>query len=472
MIGKAIYTLLKNKVSDLATGGIYPVVIPHNPNGSNNFPAVIYTTSIETLDSKDEEINIFKASVEIQVVAETYDSANKLSRKIKDVLDHYIDRERKEYLDPIFIEGFKTKDGYSHNYVSNINIDNVFFQDNDDDYFDDLQLFSITTLYDVYFYNNINKFCFDKGGLISNPLALSVDATQITSDDKGGLISTSASVQLNPSNTATTNVWLNTNGNFKGKETATSSVSEFNRLLAIGSIKYINNTTPAYLKFGELTPFDCYIISNLSGTLTTLSIEYGALFILIYKPTTVGQNLILGDFDTASPYDNSSIYLAHSKVGSDITIKFNPRGYFDNFSSETQTLITSTDSTNYWDADVHFMALSVGGNKANTGGTKNQKGWFEYFNSNLNPKLTTGQIQNDNSFAGNGNTYSKSCTFAGVGGWGNITGSTGFNMHELLVFVPEGKTKRNDVDSAPFQPTDIIYNELKNYIYNKYKNLK
>tara|TARA_R100001463_G_scaffold65456_2_gene118746 strand:+ start:385 stop:1800 length:1416 start_codon:yes stop_codon:yes gene_type:complete len=471
MIGKAIYKLLKNEVSDLATGGIYPVIMPQNPNDSNNFPAVIYTTSIETMDSKDAEINMFKATVEIQVVAESYDSANNISRKIKYIFDHYVDRKTKQYSDPIFIEGFKTKDGYSHNYVSNINIDNVFFQDNDDDYFDELYLYSITNLYDIYFYNNINKFSFDKGGLISNPLTVSLDATQVTSENKSGLISALTTGQVSLGNGGNPRVWLNTNGNFEGKETASSDVSEFNRFLSIGSPKYYNDTTFAHMRFGQAVA-DSFHLSDLSGNLKTLSIEYGALFILVYRPITVGQNILLGDFDIDAGYTNSSLYLTHTKNGSDITIKFNPRGFFDNFSSETETLITTTDSANYWDADLHFIALSVGGNKANTGGSKNQKGWFEYFNSTYNPKLTTGQIINDNSFSGNTNTYNKSCTFASVGGWANGTGSSGINIHELLIFVPEGKTKRIDVDSAPFQPTDIIYNEAKNYIFSKYKNLK
>ena len=166
-----------------------------------------------------------------------------------------------------------------------------------------------------------------------------------------------------------------------------------------------------------------------------------------------------------------NIVLDHKNIGGDITLEFNPKGNFFTFSAATTTLISSTDSTNYWDADTHFLALSLGGNKAQTGGSYNQSGWYEYFNSNYNPKLTTGQIIKNNSFTGNSETYSNSLTFAG---WGDSTYSTsGVGIHEMLLFVPESINTHNiNADSAPFQPTDIIYNQIKDYIYNKYDNLK
>ena len=46
MIGKAIYTILKKEISDLATGGIYPIVMPQNAkyslSDSSSYPAVLY----------------------------------------------------------------------------------------------------------------------------------------------------------------------------------------------------------------------------------------------------------------------------------------------------------------------------------------------------------------------------------------------------------------------------------------------
>ena len=52
------------------------------------------------------------------------------------------------------------------------------------------------------------------------------------------------------------------------------------------------------------------------------------------------------------------------------------------------------------------------------------------------------------------------------------TGETsgGFRMYEFLLFIPnEAQTHNINVDAAPFQPTDIIYKKVKDYIYEKYK---
>ena len=470
MIGKAIYKLLKNEISEFSTGGIYPVIMPQNPKESNNFPAVIYNTTTETIDSKDSEINMFKSMVEIQVVAKTYNEAMQIGQKIEDIFDHYKDRSSKTYSENIEVKGFKTINGYSHNYISNINISEVFLADSEDDYFDDLYLYSRTLLFDVYYYNNINKFSYDKGGSLTNPLLFSMDATQITEDDTGGLMSTSEGNQnVRPSNDASIKAWTNSIGGVKARAAASGSVLNFDPYFRhVGTPQYFNSTKPAYLQLSNPDSLGAMV----NGAFSNVSLEFVALFIFVYRPTDEGQNLLLGDWDTAVPYADSSIHLDHNKDGSDITIRFNPQGYFDLFPSSSITLISTTNDTNYWDADIHYIALSVGGDKSETGGDKNQSGWFEYFNSNYNPNLTTGQILKNNSFTGNTNTYSKSCTFAHISGYGGGIGSAGFNLHEFLMFVPDKKTARGDVDSAPFQPTDIIYNQIKDYIYNKYENLK
>jgi hypothetical protein len=46
-------------------------------------------------------------------------------------------------------------------------------------------------------------------------------------------------------------------------------------------------------------------------------------------------------------------------------------------------------------------------------------------------------------------------------------------MYEFLMFIPnQAQTHNIDADAAPFQPTDIIYKKVKEYIYNKYTDLK
>ena len=49
-------------------------------------------------------------------------------------------------------------------------------------------------------------------------------------------------------------------------------------------------------------------------------------------------------------------------------------------------------------------------------------------------------------------------------------------VFEMMLFVPTETTSRGggdfDSDSAPFQPTDIIYKNIKDYVYNRYSKLK
>ena len=118
----------------------------------------------------------------------------------------------------------------------------------------------------------------------------------------------------------------------------------------------------------------------------------------------------------------------------------------------------------------------MGGSKQYTGGSYNQVGWYEYFNSNYNPKLTTGQILKNNLITGNtdnlDNDTNNNFYLSRIGQRsGDATGE--FRVYELLLFIPnEAQTHNIDADAAPFQPTDIIYKKVKDYIYNKYELLK
>ena len=124
---------------------------------------------------------------------------------------------------------------------------------------------------------------------------------------------------------------------------------------------------------------------------------------------------------------------------------------------------------------IIFYAYLWGGSKNYTGGSVNQAGWFEYFNSNYNPKLTTGQILKNNTITGNTDSmdsnHQSNFNFKSIGH--AVESSSGFRMYEFLMFIPnEQQTHNIDLDAAPFQPTDIIYKQIKEYIYKKYNQLK
>ena len=57
MIGRALHSILKNNLDALATGGIYPVVMPQKSyKASGNitpYPAIIYSPILEYETSKD-----------------------------------------------------------------------------------------------------------------------------------------------------------------------------------------------------------------------------------------------------------------------------------------------------------------------------------------------------------------------------------------------------------------------------------
>ena len=466
MIGKAIYTIIKNNISEFNTGGVFPVVMPQNANyttGANsNFPAIIYDTISEFIVSKDNRPNMVKCKLTLQVVSESYKTTAEICDKLKFLLDKYRDLSFGGLED---VKGFTDNKGSKHNFIKNIDICDVFYVDGEDDYLDEWFLYSRTEVYDLYYYYNINRYSYDKGGVITNPLVLSLDATTITIDNKGAFLAKTGTDYTFPANSETLIRWYNSIGSFYAKSNTGNNRELYKSYLTfLNSPVYYNNSLPAYI---DISALKMALINNQT-TVTPMSIPYGALFIFVYKPTVAEDyNYLSGDVSTLLGI-NETICISHKKIGSDITIEFNPRGEFSTYSSDTVTLKTSTDSSNYWDADIHFLALSLGGNKAQTGGTKNNSGWYEYFNSNNNPKLSTGQVLNDNSFTGNSNTYSNSLKFVSIGGGGS---SAGFKMYEMLLFVPNETTRGTSYDVAPYQPTDIIYNEIKNYIYNKYNSL-
>lgn len=468
MIGKAIHNILKEQISDLATGGIYPIIMPQNAkysvSDSSSYPAVIYQQITDYETSKDKNPNMIKCDLSIQVISKSYKTTNEIASKIKDVMDNYKDFTRAGLSG---VQGFTDNKGNNHSYIKNIDISNVFFTNEEDDYYDDLFLFTRAIDYDIYYYYNIEQFDYNKGvSTISNPLMLSLDCTQVKNNNTSALIF-SGTEFTSLENTELANFIYNKTGKYYAKETPTSSRAEYNGYLTTEDAnrpKYYNATNPAYLQF-EGTQY----LRTYDSAYKNISLSAGALFILVYRPYKDGGfNFLLGNHVTGA---EGNIVLSHKKIGSNITIEFNPCGDFATYSSRNITLKTSTDSANDWDADIHFIALSLGGNKAQTGGSKNNSGWFEYFNSNKNSKLTTGQILVDNSFTGNSDTYSNSLTFAGWGDGSNS--SSGFRMYEMLLFVPDANTTHNiNADAAPFQPTDIIYKKIKDYIYNKYESLK
>ena len=473
MIGRAIHQILKNNISDLSSGGVFPVIIPQNSkiDVGQSYPSIVYSVLLEYVTSKQLIPNVLKSTISLTVVSNTYKEVDDISIKTRNVLDRYQDLTKDGINDVI---GFVDNNSNPHNFSSNIDINNIFYIDEEDNYLDDLFLYSRTLVFDVYYYDNINIFSYNLGGSstndeITNPLMLSFDATMITNENKGGLMLTMTDEF--PLNNEYPIKFFNKLGGYYAKETPTETQSKYDSFFtcSAGFMPQYKKDTYSYLDFTGNDYLRAY-----KTTFKNISLCYGALFIYVYKPTVItASNYLSGNHMDLSGGECGNMVLNHMKLGSNVIMQFNPCGSFSTFSSETETLFNETDANKYWDADIHFLALSVGGNKAQTGGDYNNKGWFEYFNSNYNPKLTTGQIKKDNSFSGNSNTYDNSLTFAG---WGDgAIASGGFRIYETLVFAQPETTTRSgtlDSDSAPFQPTDLIYKKIKDYIYNKYKSLK
>lgn len=511
MIGQAIHKILKNKISALSKGGIFPVIVPQVPGNSINkspdsaYPLIIYHCFDEQEISKEQAPNILFSRVMLQVISDTYKSMDDISQNARDILDHYQDKSLEGLAG---VPGY-TDNGYTHNFINNVDIQHIFFQDEEDEYYDKLNLFSRRLEFEVYYYNSINKFSYNAINVIlysgvftfesyitnTNALALSMDFTQANllkrADPVGGgptrpdydyktIDGTDIVFAFNTLGTSK-DIWTNSSdysgsyGNhdfyqyLQASNTAVTHKATYRNGVSAG--------TKPYLEFDN---YDNLGVLRTDATEPTPDINqfclpFGAMFIIVYRPTGVTlDNYLLGSNNEAA--DKASIILSHKKSGSDITITLNPNGSIFNGSARERILLTSTDSTKYWDAKYHFLCVSLGGSKNYTGGTYNQKGWFEYFNSDFNPKLTTGQILEDNLITGNTDTFAavdNNFTFSRVGNGGPFGQSAGFNMYEFLMFVPDAaKTHKINADAAPFQPTDIIYKKVKEYIYNKYESLK
>ena len=494
MIGKAVHKILKDKISALNDGGIYPVIMPQNANysisSSTNYPAIVYHQFNEFTVSKDKNPNMLYTRLVLQVISNTYKSIEDISTKVRDVLDHYVDKSSAGLAD---VPGYNYK-GNNHSFISNVDIAHIFYETEDDNYFEKLELFTRRIEYDVYYYDDVLKLNYDiknvDGYTPTNPLILAYDFTQ--------------KELMRRSKATDFNVIDYESIVDSGSYPLNAPMFVFNKLGKTKCLKYnyINNSSSnpivsEYLKAVSSSPAFCPTYTESAGVLPYLHFEnnqslecyladeypttsfympYGAMMIFIYKPETTGdENYLSGDF--TSNTDRNPIIISHKKIGSDITLKFNPNGNTFDGSSRERTLINSTDSTKYWGGEYHFFCLSLGGCKDYTGGSVNQAGWFEYFNSDYNPNLTTGQILKNNSITGNtddmGGLGYTQFMFNRIGTRTTGESSAGFRMYEFLMFIPnQAQTHNINADTAPFQPTDIIYKKVKDYIFNKYESLK
>tara|TARA_B100000519_G_C14261030_1_gene448052 strand:+ start:10028 stop:11485 length:1458 start_codon:yes stop_codon:yes gene_type:complete len=485
LIGKAVHILLTDKIKEIATGEVYPVVMPQNANfnlnnlSKSNYPAVIYNVFTEYETSKDQLPNIIYSRLMIHVVSNSYKSTDTLSKKIRDVLDHYEDKSAKGLVNvPSYKDG-----GNLHNFINNVEISKIFYNEEEDDYLEKLDLYTRKIEYDVYYFDNVLKFSYDLKNsdnlTPTNPLCLNFDFTQnlLMRENTAGV----PNYYSIPDNMDGADFIFNKLGKVKliedkgvnGKEL--QNYKEYIKSPDGFTLSPIYKDNPRCIEFVGSKSIEMENEGSSSLLSDKIPLPYGAMFIYVYRPLyTGGENYLSGDNGEAG--DLAPMLLSHKKIGNDITIHFNPNG--GSFSgSRVITLFTTSDPTqgiNYWNADYHFLCVSLGGSKQYTGGTYNQSGWFEYFNSNYNPKLTTGQIIKNNSFTGNTDNMSdgtgNNFTFSRIG---SGTSSAGFRMYELLLFIPnEKKTHGIDADAPPFQPTDIIYKKVKEYIYNKYTTLK
>ena len=490
MIGKAIHIILKDKISELNSGGIYPVVLPQNADysigASSNYPSIIYQQYIDYETSKDPSPNILYCRLNIHVISESYKTTNEISVKVRDVLDHYQDLSNAGIVD---IPGYVDSDGYRHNPAKNIDIQHILYEEEDDEFFDDLKLFARRMEFSVYYFNDIGLLNYDQPNELqgptktpTNPLAWAFDFTQSGLLRNDNVVDTSVpDYESRVSNGGQVHFAFNKIG----------KVKDLRYNSAVNPVNIGNTDFYQYFKSGAVQPgyyptwedgssnsSKGYLKFETTASITTLStssnprfhMPLGAMIIMVYQPYgTESENYLMGSANQFA--GQAPLIFSHKKVGSDITIHFAPNSTSFTGATDERTLITSTDSTKYWDAKYHFFCLSLGGCKAYTGGTYNQQGWFEYFNSDYNPKLTTGQIIKNNTIAGN----TTNMTVGFLNFYFNRIGhqtvnSAGFRMYEFLMFIPNNKKTHNiSDDAAPFQPTDIIYKKAKEYISNKYE---
>ena len=363
--------------------------------------------------------------------------------------------------------------------------------DEEDEYFDKLNIFTRRLEYDVYYYDDVLKLNYDiknsDGYTPTNPLILAYDFTQKELMRRGSdtYVGYEDKVYTGSGNPYDLPIYV---FNKLGKTKCLKYIHTNNTYSNPSVLQYLTTNVstifrPTYTETTGVKPYLYFTGRNvLQNSVESayppskINLPFGAMFIMVYKPEVQSdENFLLGAMDSGT--DDNPIILSHKKGLTDITIKFNPNGKSFDGASRERTLISSTNSAAYWGGDYHFLCLSLGGSKDYTGGTVNQAGWFEYFNSVYNPKLTTGQILKNNSIAGNTDTMTGGVDerfwFSQIGTTTTGETSGGFRMYEFLLFIPnEAQTHNINVDAAPFQPTDIIYKKVKDYIYEKYKSLK
>ena len=459
MIGKAIHTILKNMINDLSSGKVFPTIMPQNVYqtlSSPSYPAIIYNTFTTFEKSKDDLPNIKKVMLNVQVVSNKYEDINIIGKKVRDVLDQYIDKSTFG-LDNV--PGYIDSDGYEHNFVSNVDINKIFYTGESDNYLDDLFLHVRSMDFDLYYYEDINKLSYETND--DSPLYANISFKQ-----RELLFNSDSTFNHPGTGGGNFGYLIQKLGKAKLNNVETNNIYQFEAPSGIGLWPRWDPEGFALFENAESLQID---ITTAGYDVGNFPIASGAMLVYVYKPTETGPANYLSGKGRSST--ESNVLISHDKNGSDIKIRLNTSGSFSTNSSDTVDLVSTTDSANYWSADLHFLCVSISGNKNATGGTKNGAGWFEYFNSDYNPKLTTGQILQNNSFAGNTTNLSHDQTWGSIGGYNVASG--GFRIYENLVFIPKNKKTHDSggYDVAPFQPTDIIYKTVKNYIYNKYESL-
>lgn len=490
MIGKAIHRILKEKIEDLSDGQIYPIIVPQNSKhqigSDSSYPQVVYHQFIDYENSKDVEPNIILCMLNIQVVSDKYSTVNLLSNEIKNTIDHYVDKSE---FGLFGIKAF-TENGKINNFIGNINIQNIFYIEEEDHYYDDLFLYSRSISFNVYYYESIDKLSYD--GKYDSPMFYHLDFTTNKFSEKPS--STSGSYAGYPSATDNVKYAYNKIGEVKSKfQSFTSGPSDdvWERywLGGVGSSSWTNmpqwKIAPdpiggeGSLYITNYKNLTTRIKSGTGGSNSNLKIPYGALLVFVYRPVTqdnTDSNYLLGRSSNNDSIDGEAgLVIIHDKKAAGIDIKFNTGGSFvnSNMTNRTVTIATSTDSTNYFNAEYHFLAISLGSANhwLNSEGV-NYKGWFEYFNSNYNPKLSSGQIVKNNSFDGfTTPIYGQGVNICSIGSFTDNV--PGFKVYECMILLPNGpKSHGGAYSDSPFiMPTDITYNNIKNYIYNKYQNL-
>jgi len=478
MIGQAIHKILSLNITDvdgISFDRVYPIIIPQNTNtdayGQNEFgyPSIIYQPITSFVTSKDQEPNSLNVKVQITIVSESYKTTELLSRKVRDILDHYVDNST---LGLAGVPGYKDENGYRHNIIENTDINHIFFLDEDEEFNEDLFTYSRYMTFDCFCYYTINRMSYDS--TTTSPLTMSLDCST------NGLMKYSLTSEGNTANGDQITYLYNKLASSKIPTWPSGSLSSkpyFQAILLSNKPRYYDGTsaeTKPYAEFKQINSSGAYAQEilqyiNSSGSGIQFGWPWGIMVVYVYKPITSKAHLS-GQYSIAGTIN---MEITHEISASEnVLININTSGKSTTYPSDKETLVSKPDSkSTYWDADYHFLCVSLCGGKSFAGGDKNGVGWFEYFNSNLNKKLTTGQILNQNAISGN------TTTIAHQNKWGTIgsvvqEGECTFRLYECLVFTPQEKTTHlNDYDTAPFQPTDIVYAEVKKYIYAKYPRL-